>query len=70
LCAHLIRYDAKSGGKYRITRVGATLSRLEATAEAVQFHRSFDPVAIEAACKARGMSLENPKQHASGKNAW
>jgi len=53
-------YDAKTGGQYRITRIGATLGRLEAYAEATQFVRSFEPRAVEKACKIAGLGLENP----------
>jgi hypothetical protein len=53
-------YDAKSGGSYRITRIGATKSRLEKFADAIDFVTGLDRDKIKKACEDIGLILKNP----------
>lgn len=54
-------YNAKSGSKdYRMTRIGATTSRLEKFADKIDFVKGLDRDKIKKACEAIGLNLKNP----------
>jgi hypothetical protein len=57
--AHSHTYDAHSGANYRITRIGATASRLDRFADAIGYINEFDPAAVKVACEAAGIELDN-----------
>ena len=57
---HHHTYDAKSGAKYRMTRIGVTRSRLQAYADSTNFVCSFDTAAIGEAAEKASISLSNP----------
>lgn len=54
-------YDAKSGALARITRLGATRTRLERYCAATKYTVGFEPAMVKAAYEALGMKLENPE---------
>jgi hypothetical protein len=56
---HHHTYDAKSGASYRLTRMGATKTRILRFADATNFRMGLNPAKIEAASKAAGIDLEN-----------
>eukprot|EP00615_Pteridomonas_danica_P004290 CAMPEP_0114374788 /NCGR_PEP_ID=MMETSP0101-20121206/35870_1 /TAXON_ID=38822 ORGANISM="Pteridomonas danica, Strain PT" /NCGR_SAMPLE_ID=MMETSP0101 /ASSEMBLY_ACC=CAM_ASM_000211 /LENGTH=830 /DNA_ID=CAMNT_0001528687 /DNA_START=1 /DNA_END=2493 /DNA_ORIENTATION=- len=58
---HHHTYDAKSGADYRMTRMGATKSRLEGFADATNFKLGLNPVKIEEASFREEIDLENRK---------
>ena len=57
--AHSHTYDAHSGANYRMTRVGATASRLDRFADAIGYINEFDPAAVKVACEEAGIELDN-----------
>ena len=52
-------FDAKTGAPYRVTRLGTTLARLTAYADANSFNTGFKEDAIKAACAKAKLILEN-----------
>ena len=57
---HHHTYDAKSGAPYRMTRIGATRSRLDAFAEATGYEAMLNPTRTRKACEAIGLRICNP----------
>jgi len=56
---HTHTYDARSGAHYRITRVGATASRLSAFADSVHYINELDGEKVREACLAVGLKIDN-----------
>jgi hypothetical protein len=54
-------FDARSGAAYRITRLGATDSRLLQYASSFDFMRDLNADIVKEECSKKGITIENPK---------
>lgn len=56
---HAHTYDARSGANYRISRVGATASRLSSYADSIHYINELDPDKVRRACHEIGLVIDN-----------